>query len=288
VIYLITVNYHSTELVKALLASVQAGPKAAYQVVIVNNSPADRQIHTLESDCVYILEASSNLGFGGGCNLGLQWVYQQDKAGIVWLINPDTTLQPDALQNALEFCTAHPDLAIVGSVVVQPDGSVWFAGGEFNPANGRIVAIETLPSKEWEYFETAWVTGCSLLLNLQDFSECPQFDPDYFLYYEDFDFCRRYAATGHQVVVTPQIQVMHQPSSITSRYPTLKLQQSTYSYLLALEKHTSPQVVLYRFGRIVFHALRVSVVEPKQAIAIIKGVFRYLARVSRFAKSNHH
>mgnify|MGYP002777059511 CR=1 FL=1 len=286
-IYLITVNYHSAELITALLASVQAGAKADYQAVVVNNAPTDRQIHTLASDSVYILEAGSNLGFGGGCNLGLQWVYEQDKAGVVWLINPDTRLPPDALQTALQFCAAHPELAIVGTVVLQSDGSVWFAGGEFNPANGRIVAIETLPQHEPAYVETAWVTGCSVLLNLQNFSECPQFDPDYFLYYEDFDFCRRYAATGHQIVVTPHIQVIHHPSSITNRYPTLKLQQSTYSYLLALEKHTSPQVVLYRFSRIMFHAFRVSVVEPKQAIAIIKGVFRYVARVSRFAKFNH-
>jgi GT2 family glycosyltransferase len=135
------------------------------------------------------------------------------------------------------------------------------------------------------YVETAWVTGCSLLLNLNTFADCPQFDPAYFLYYEDFDFCRRYAKQGHPVVVTNQIRVVHTPSSITSRNQSLKLQYSTDSYLLALQRHTSPAVTLYRLGRILGHALRISWVEPEKAIAIIKGVRTYLVRVSRFGKS---
>ncbi len=131
------------------------------------------------------------------------------------------------------------------------------------------------------------MTGCSLILNLAQFSQCPEFDRDYFLYYEDFDFCRRYAAQGHAIAVTAQIQVIHQPSAITSRAPALKVKHSTYSYLLALEKHATPQALLYRLGRILGHAAKISLREPERAIAIIKGVFHYLVRVSRFAPSHH-
>lgn len=286
-IYLITVNYHSADLIKSLLASVQPSFDMAHQVVIVNNSPDDRQIHTLATESVHLLEAEHNLGFGGGCNLGLQWVFEQDRTSLVWLINPDTTLHPTSLQDAIQFCQAHSDLSIIGTVVRQPDNTIWFAGGEFNPTNGRIVATETPPSGDAEYSITAWVTGCSLLLNLQNFSTCPQFDPDYFLYYEDFDFCRRYAKQGHSVVITPQIEITHQPSSITGRNASLKVESSTFSYLLALEKHTHPKVLLYRLSRILLHAMRSSVVEPEKAIAIIKGVFHYLVRVRRFGKFNH-
>lgn len=287
VIYLITVNYHSAELIKALLASVQQSAAVDYRVIVVNNSPDDRALQSLAAENVHILEAGENLGFGGGCNLGLQWVYEQDRNAIAWLINPDTVLPSGTLENALQYCTAHPQLSIIGTVVREPDNSIWFAGGEFNPNNGRIIASETLPSTTEDYVETAWVTGCSLLINLQTFATCPQFDPAYFLYYEDFDFCQRYAQQGHAVVVTPHIQVIHQPSSIAGRNQTLKLQHSTYSYLLALTRHTAPPVVLYRLGRILFHALRVSVVAPKRAIAIIKGVLHYLVQIKRLEQPHH-
>lgn len=284
-LYLITVNYHSTDLIRRLLRSLEDNT-TEWQCLIVNNSPDDRQIYMLENSSVQVLETGSNLGFGGGCNLGLRWVYERDETAIAWLLNPDTVVPPNTLQQAFKFCQTHAQLAIVGTVIREPDDTIWFAGGEFDPTNGKIVARETLPQFATDYLETQWVTGCSLLLNLQNFSSCPHFDPDFFLYYEDFDFCRRYAHLG--LGITNQIQVIHTPSSITSRNLPLKVQHSTYSYLLALEKHTSPKVVLYRLGRILAHGLKVSLVEPEKAIAIIKGVLHYLVRVSHFAKFHHH
>ncbi|MDX2228438.1 MAG: glycosyltransferase family 2 protein [Leptolyngbyaceae cyanobacterium bins.349] len=287
-IYLIVVNYESTELIRRLLASLPHPQEQSYEVILVNNSPSDRALQSLASDIVHILEAEANLGFGGGCNLGLQWVYARDKGAIAWLLNPDTQLHADSLKNVLPFCQSHPELSIIGTVIREPTGKIWFAGGEFEPGNGRIVASETLPRAGIAYWETAWITGCSLILNLQNFAECPQFAPDFFLYYEDFDFCRRYANQGHAIAVTGSIQVIHQPSSITSRNPALKLEYSTESYLLALAKHTPRRVVWYRLGRILLRALRMSVVEPPTAIAIIKGVQNYRVRVSRFDQSPHH
>jgi len=284
VLYLLTVNYHSTDLIQRLLRSLDGTICTQWQCLIVNNSPDDRHIHTLENASVQVLEAGRNVGFGAGCNLGLQWVFEQDQNAIVWLINPDTVLQSETLKSAIEFCQMHPQLGIIGTVIREPNGKIWFAGGEFDPNNGRIVARSSLPKFESDYLETAWVTGCSMILNLQNFSTCPQFDPAYFLYYEDFDFCRRYAHTG--LVITNKIEVIHYPSSITSRNSALKVQHSTDSYLLALHKHTSAKVLLYRLGRILGHAMRVSIVEPQKAIAIIKGVLHYLVRVS--LDQSHH
>ncbi|PZV18494.1 MAG: glycosyl transferase [Leptolyngbya sp.] len=278
-IYLITVNYYSTALIAQLLASIQSqiGVDIEYQLIIVNNSPAE-DCSKLAGDRVLILEAGENLGFGGGCNLGLNWVYERDRAATVWLINPDTTLPENALNQAIQFCRTHPTLSIIGTIISEPSGKIWFAGGEFVPETGKIVACTEISiHPNTDYVATSWVTGCSLLLNLQNFDPCPQFDPAYFLYYEDFDFCRRYAQEGHSVVITP-IQVIHYPSSITSRNPSSTLQHSTFSYLLALERHTRPQVLWYRLSRIVFHAVRVGIVQPQQAIAILKGILQFWQR----------
>ncbi|MBM0742409.1 glycosyltransferase family 2 protein [Phormidium sp. CLA17] len=276
-IYLITVNYYSAELIAKLLASIHQGQAQVdvdYQLIVVNNSAAE-DCSKLASDRVLILEAGENLGFGGGCNLGLNWVFERDRAATAWLINPDTTLSENSLNHAAQFCKIHPMLSIIGTIISEPSGKIWFAGGEFVPETGKIIAKTESPHQLANYVETSWVTGCSLLVNFQNFNHCPQFDPAYFLYYEDFDFCRRYAQQGHRIVITEQIQVVHQPSSITNRTPSLTLQHSTFSYLLALERHTSQKVFGYRLSRILFHALRASVVQPKRAIAILKGVLNF-------------
>lgn len=89
-IYFLTVNYYSTNLVTQLINSIQASKNISHKIVIVNNSPEDNSIHLLSSESVLIIEAGSNLGFGSACNLGLNWIYAQDNQAIIWLINPDT------------------------------------------------------------------------------------------------------------------------------------------------------------------------------------------------------
>lgn len=286
-IYLITVNYYSADLVQTLLESVRS-QGAEFSVVIVNNSPEDHQVRSLVGPQVKLLETGYNAGFGEGCNVGLRWVYEQEPGAIAWLINPDTTLQADALAQAQHYCTAHPEISLLGTVIDQPDGTIWFAGGAFNPATGRIVAQEQLPSPTIAAWETAWITGCSLIINLRHFATCPEFDPAFFLYYEDFDFCRRYLAQGHLLRVVAAIRVTHCPSSIAHRDRPKALEHSTYSYLVALERHTSPLVLLYRLARIVAHAARRYLVDSARAIAIIKGVLHYGERVSRFGQSRQH
>lgn len=279
-LYLLTVNYQSADLIQRLLRSLEMAAWPDWTCVIVNNSPTDQVISLLASTSVKVLEAGDNLGFGGGCNVGLEWIYARDPGAIVWLLNPDTVLpadlQPDALSRAVAFCQDYPHLAIVGTCVDEPSGLCWFGSGQFNPADGDISVQCSRPTHTGDYWETGWVTGCSMILQLANFPDCPHFDPAYFLYYEDFDFCQRYSALG--MAVTDRIRVIHYPSSITDRNLDLKVQHTVYSYLLALSRYTHGSVFLYRLGRILGHALRQSGKNPQKAIAIIKGVLKYLGR----------
>lgn len=288
-IYFVTVNYYSTSLVEKLVSSILLDRDIDYQVIIVNNSPDDDSIHSLKSEFIFILEAGDNLGFGKACNLGLNWIYNQNSEAIIWLINPDAYLVEGSVKQASLFFETYPEVSILGTIVYEPTGKVWFGNGQFFAGNGTIIADSFL-SPELEilpYIEMDWVTGCSLIINLINFSFCPQFDEDYFLYYEDFDFCRRYAKQGHIIGLTKEISVIHQPSSITGTIPDEKIKHSTYSYLLTLEKHTSKFVLLYRLSRITVSALISLPTNSKISVNELKGVLLYCRRfvLSCFSKS---
>ncbi len=279
-IYLLTVNYYSSSLITRLLESLPSKPTIPYQTVIVNNSPKDQTLQHLSCETVRILEAETNLGFGNACNLGLNWLYTQDPRAIVWIINPDTYLPENTLEKVPNFFEAHPELSILGTLIYTPVGDIWFAGGQFVPEQGAILSTDLLSSQsDTTYVTCDWVSGCSLLINLRHFLECPQFDPDYFLYYEDFDFCQRYANQGHQIAITNQLSVIHQPSSITNRNITKKYKYSTYSYLLTLERYTNKVIFLGRFLRLTFHAFILLGLKPQIALGKLAGVSSYLGRV---------
>lgn len=275
-IYFITVNYYSTHLIAHLIQSIGAIQGASYQVVIVNNSPDDASIYHLKSERITVLEAGNNLGFGQGCNLGLNWVYAQNPEAIVWIINPDTYLIDNAFNQAQNFWGVHPYLSIVGTIVYKATGEVWFTGGRFVPERGEITAeIHLEEASEKDYIATEWVSGCSLLINLKRFQVCPQFDPEYFLYYEDFDFCRRYAKQGHSIVITHQIKVGHQASAIANRNLRLKFKHSTYAYLLTLERYTSERVLRVRLIRLILHAFLLIPFKPSVAFGKLDGLWMY-------------
>jgi N-acetylglucosaminyl-diphospho-decaprenol L-rhamnosyltransferase len=279
VIYVLTVNYHSTQWVAQLIASIQAQQESAYSIVVVNNSPADPSIQAFATDSIHIIQATHNLGFGRACNLGLHWVYDRDPGAIIWLLNPDASVSGHSLADAVAFFQAYPEVSILGTVIDEPSDRIWFAGGRFIAKFGSVWVERELDQRNTPYQLTDWVSGCSLLINSQNFSTYPRFCPDYFLYYEDFDFCYSYAKQGHIVAITGQIVVRHHPSSITNQHLSLKLKHSTYSYLLMLERYTNLLALVMRLGRLVIHAIAIAPFRPQIAIGKFQGIGLYLKRV---------
>lgn len=279
-IYLLAINYYSSQLIAKLINSISPNQVVEYQIIIVNNSPEDKSIQDLKNDKIVILESGENIGFGKACNLGLNWIYQQNQKAIVWLINPDAYLLPKTLEKVPALFQNHSELSILGTIIYTENNEIWFAGGEFLPQNGAIIPKTIdFQNSQIPYLKTDWVSGCSLLINLQKFPACPHFDPEYFLYYEDFDFCQRYAKQGHLIAITNQIGVVHQPSAITGKNGFLKFQNSTYSYLLTLERYTSKRVLIFRFMRLLLNAIYLIPLKPKVALGKFAGISLYLRRV---------
>lgn len=280
-LYFLTVNYYSSELIKKLIDSIDSNG-FIYQFIIVNNSSDELLLKQLENSSISILEANKNLGFGSACNLGLNWIYRRDPQAIVWIINPDTYLKPHTFKNVFTFFENYPELSLVGTIIYTQTDEIWFAGGRFISHLGAILSDNLVSSNsEKPYFVCDWVSGCSLLINLSHFPDCPQFDPAYFLYYEDFDFCRRYASQGHQIVITNQLSVIHQPSSITNRNIRQKLKHSTYSYLLTLVRYTNPFIFGVRCLRLFLYALILLPLKPQAALGKLTGIVSYLSSKKR-------
>jgi len=252
-LYLLIVNYYSTDLILALLQSIPEADRVNLKIIIVNNSPGDRTLQLLSQSYpnLTLLTAGENLGFGGGCNLGLNWIYECDRQSLVWLINPDTTLADAAIDYIQTCFQEHPHLAILGTQIQDTQGNPWFTQGQFNPWLGSLPHQLPIPSSEnptSKILPSRWVSGCSLILNLARFPSCPQFDRHYFLYYEDNDLCERYFKQGYAIAVTQDILVTHQVSATSDRNLKTKLHHATFSKLYFLQQHGTALALLLNLG----------------------------------------
>jgi len=240
-IYLITINYHCSDLIQGLIAATVAAGVNHYQFIVVNNSPSDAGVATLkELEGVRMIEAGRNLGFGSACNLALDQVYHQDPTAMAWLINPDARLTANAIDYVRQCIADDPRIALLGTRIRDLEGRLWFSDGTFNPWLGtlkhRDESVNCAPEPVTTH-PTRWISGCSMIFNLAAFDHCPRFDPQYFLDYEDADISERYYRQGYRLRVTQAVLVDHQVSAITSRNPKAKYQHATFSKLYFLDRH---------------------------------------------------
>lgn len=279
-IYFITINYHCTDFIRELIVATASLGATNYRFIVVNNSPSDQETATLAAiEGVTVIEATHNLGFGGGCNLGLDYVYGQDPEAIAWLINPDAQLTPNAIDYVRECLRQDSAIAILGTRIRDLEGQLWFSQGTFNPWLGtlkhRFADVDCAPSPVATH-PTRWISGCSMIFNLAVFDHCPQFDRQYFLDYEDADISERYYRQGYRLRVTQAVLVDHQVSAITRRSPQAKFQHATFSKLYFLERHGTPLALGLNLIYIALRPLTFLLTYPAMAQGRWLGLLDYL------------
>lgn len=191
------------------------------------------------SSWVELIVSPRNGGFAYANNLGICAALERGAGpSAIWLLNSDTYLLPGALaplRAVLEKC---PDVGMVGSRLVYPDGqpqysafrfpTVWseVLDGARSAFLGRLLVSKSvlLPLSE-DLVEVEWIAGASMLIRCEVFSSIGYLDDNYFMYYEETDFCRRALNASWKTMYEPRSRVVHlvgQSSGVTGEQETKK------------------------------------------------------------------
>jgi N-acetylglucosaminyl-diphospho-decaprenol L-rhamnosyltransferase len=217
----IIVNYcqwqETAALTRQILATSEARGQEVEVVIIDNHSPSHRIISRLRRlPGVSLRRWKRNRGFARAVNEGCRL----SRGDWFLLLNPDMTLKPGFIKGVLaqteQLHQKDPKTGIVGFQLHNSDGSLQLSAGSF-PTLWGILGHLWKPRPLRKYLvpptdhptEVAWVTGCCLLINRTCFKQLGGLDEDYFLYYEDVDFCRRARAFGWKVRYDPGLQAIH-------------------------------------------------------------------------------
>lgn len=184
------------------------------------------------SDWVTLVAAPKNGGFAYGNNLGMERAYAAGPPAYVYLLNPDAQVRPGAIAALYRFLDTHPDVGIAGSSFETLDGSDWpyafrFPGLLSELDQGLELGIVTRLLRHWVVPRRMtkasqpvdWICGASMLIRPEVFATIGGMDENYFLYYEEVDFCRRAKQAGFPTWYVPASRVMHiggQSTHVTS------------------------------------------------------------------------
>ncbi len=186
-----------------------------------------------------ILPLDVNGGFSFGNNAAIrQLLSEANPPGYIWLLNPDTLVRPGAATALIDFLEKHPDAGIAGGRLEFPNGEPQTAAFRFPSLMGEIEdTIRIGPvCRALERFRVPivprtvnhrcdWVNGASMMIRREVFENVGLMDDQFFLYFEETDFCRRVKEAGYSIWHVPASRVVHlegQSTGVTGAHLALE------------------------------------------------------------------
>jgi GT2 family glycosyltransferase len=136
------------------------------------------------------IQTGRNLGFAGGINVGLKMLLARDEQSFIWLLNPDMVVEKGALRIFAEQSKFLENMIIGGNTVKNYDNPaelLFYAGAVINRCKGTVSFIKNERDMTGDYY----VSGGSLFTNLNTVKRVGLLSENYFLYWEDADWCEK-------------------------------------------------------------------------------------------------
>ena len=206
--YAIILNYNSSNESIALFRNLEKlGEKSLVVLVIDNASPEeDRQLLKKAIPESNLILNNTNKGYAAGNNAGVN-IALQKKADYIWILNPDIRADEKALKILIDTLTKDHQLAAVGPRIVHrhKPGFIFSDGEIMDRAlcktshKNHNLPVAKVPSKL--DYAIDYIDGSSILLNSKAVEEIGNLPEEYFLYFEETDWCFKAREMGWKLAV---------------------------------------------------------------------------------------
>jgi GT2 family glycosyltransferase len=212
----VVINYNNVsntlECVQSLLDS-QVLPQA---ILVVDNGSSDAVKNEFKKQCMTdlnIIYLEENMGYAYAVNIGLQQAITQNYH-YTFILNNDIVINQSTIPELLKSFQASDNIGVAGPVnYFYKQNKICFSGGAFDFNKGLTPHSHDLP-KNYRFCE--FITASAVMIDNNILAKTGFFDPTYFLYFEDADFCQKVIQHGFQLVVSPSSTVEHKVSKSAS------------------------------------------------------------------------
>ncbi len=244
---IIIVNWNVKRLLRDCLMSLQAQLDDTSEIIVVDSASHDDspQMVRTEFPSVQLIESSTNLGYAKGNNLGVRHA----RGEYLLLLNPDTVVKPHTLTTLTHHLDSQPTVGVVGPQLLWADGSIQSSRRRL-PTVGTLFWESTLLHQWWPHNPHArryhladippdsaqtvdWLVGAALLIRRTTWTQVGGFDEDFFMYFEETDWCKRCQDAGWAIHYLPTAQIVHyegKSSEQVAAARTIRFQRSKLRY----------------------------------------------------------
>lgn len=270
-ISIITVNYNQPEATLALLQSIeQHYPKENLEVIVVDNgSKVDCGTRFIDQrrDLIYI-RSDQNLGFAAGNNLGIK----RAMGDLLFLVNNDTEFTAGILETLSRSLYANPQIGIISPKILYYDEPTviqyaGFTSMNFYTCRNKCIGQFEQDSGQYDHIlaETGFAHGAAMMITRKALDATGVMAENFFLYFEEMDWCERIKQAGFKVYVNTEATIFHKESLSVGKNSALKEYFMNRNRLLFIRRNAKP------LQRLFFYLYFSSLVVPRNILNYLRS-----------------
>jgi len=195
---IVIVTYKSEDKIFSCLNSIPS-EISTYVIENSNNLEFKNNLEKKYSNVRCTL-AGENLGYAAGNNKGLRQV----KTKYALILNPDTIVQKEAIENFFDLILNLKNFWLIG------------------PGNNQS---KKFTNEKKNYIEVENLKGFAIFINMEKFDKI-FFDENFFLYFEEIDFCKMVKKKGGSIYIAKSIVIYHEGGSSVTKKNKLELEKN--------------------------------------------------------------
>jgi GT2 family glycosyltransferase len=221
---IIVTNYKNPQLLKVCLDSIRSNVNGIeYELIVVDGETQE------DTEIMMREEYPDVVFFAFQENVGLQKLLKKgmeaSSGKYLLILNGDIIVTPQSVNEMLSFIKSRPDVGMLGPKLLNFDGSLQYSCFRFyHPITiiYRRTFLGKLPfaKKHLDWFlmkdfdhnttrEVDWLMGSALMVSNEAIEKIGYTDPQFFMYMEDVDWCRRFWENGYKVIYYPKVEMHH-------------------------------------------------------------------------------
>lgn len=228
---IIITNYNGEAYLEKCLASIYQQTFADLEIILVDNNSSDGSIRLVRQKFpqVEIIENKENYGFAGGNNIG----FRHSKGDFILILNNDTVLEKDTIENLVESFDKIDNLGVVQPKILLMGGENKLDEcGAFLTSTGFLYHYGIYRNADLEKYNRKFpvysVKGACMLIRREVIEEVGLFDDDFFCFFEETDFCHRVWLAGYECWYYPKSVMHHALGGTTLRQRASLIQYHSF------------------------------------------------------------
>jgi len=205
----IVITHNGSKTICDCLNSLQNSNQNTQTIVIDNASTDDTKLLIQSFPDIVYFPLEKNIGFGQANNVGIDYAIENN-ADFIFLLNQDAMVIKDTIGKLVEIAVAKPEFGIISPIHLNGNGSeIDLNFSKYIIKENHSFLIDAYYNRLKPVYQLPFINAAAWLISSNCINTVGKFDPLFFMYGEDNDYCYRVLKSGFKIGLIPDAIIYH-------------------------------------------------------------------------------